>query len=445
VSKCRESSEITAYLQGEGTEEERGMLRRHFEQCEACARELAQFERAFGALGKIETVEPSPDFQSRVEQAFLKAHPKFAPKPKFRLVRAASIAAAVLILAAGAMVLLTMSAKSGKDEILATMPPTPIPEEDFQYRTFPKTALPSRIDASAWGEALAYDQRLMAAAQTAKPADKALSWLAARQEPDGSWQGSDAGETIELTGLALLALSHSEEHGLAIRKGVAFLRSRQRDSGAIGGGTPESHAIATLAMQEVAIRTKDPAAIRVASKGIDLIAQQNASGPWGRGVVAGWHYHVLRLAVASGDRALTGALVAGHEGLSQRKIKEEPNDADWAASIRAELWTDPKPDLKRWAADVSRLLVRSPIPGTEPANFSKNDLRLAYFGTALLAPLGGDAWTKWWGPLQAKLAKTQAADGSWPAEFQSGKGQVYTTALCALILQTRDRVPAYEE
>ena len=420
------------------------MLRRHFEQCEACARELAQFERAFGALGKIETVEPSPDFQSRVEQAFLKAHPKFAPKPKFRLVRAASIAAGVLILAAGAMVLLTMSAKSGKDEILATIPPTPIPEEDLQYRTFPKTALPSRIDASAWGEALAYDQRLIAAVMESRaPGDRALRWLASRQEPDGSWKGNDAGETIELTGLALLALSHSDEHRLAVRKGVAFLRSRQRDSGAIGGGTPESHAIATLAMLEVAIETKDPAAIRVASKGIDMIAQQNASGPWGRGIVAGWQYHVLRLAVASGDRALTETLVKGHGAILTNW--ESLGPADQAAAYRAQLWTEPKPEVKRWAGDLSKLLERSPIPGTEPANFSKNDLRLAYFGTALLAPLGGDSWTKWWGPLQAKLAKTQAGDGSWPAEFQSGKGQIYTTAFCALILQTRGRVPAYED
>ena len=64
--KCGQASEITAYLQGEGTEEERAMLRRHFEQCESCARELAQFERAFGALGKVETIEPSADFQNRV-------------------------------------------------------------------------------------------------------------------------------------------------------------------------------------------------------------------------------------------------------------------------------------------------------------------------------------------------------------------------------------------
>lgn len=416
------------------------MLRRHFDQCEACSKELAQFERAFGALGKIETVEPSPDFQDRVEQAFLRAHPKFAPKPKFRRMHAASIAAGFFIIAAGALLLLTFTGAPDKNDMLGHVAPAVTPEEDLQYRALPKTALPSKVDASAWGEALAYDHRMLGAAQATNPSDAALKWLAGRQEPDGSWKGNDAGETIELTGLSILALARSEDHGLALRKGVAFLRSRQRDSGAIGGGTPESHAIATLAMQEAAIRTKDPAAIRVASKGIDLIAQQNASGPWGKGVVAGWQYHVLRLAVASGDRALTQALVAGHV-IPDKKL----GPADLAAGLRALLWTEPKPDMKMWAAEAGWLLERSPIPGTEPATYSKNDLLLAYFGSSLLRPLGGDAWMKWWGPVQAKLAKAQSADGSWPAGFQAGKGQIYVTALCALILQTPDRIPSYED
>src|SRR5258707_987227 len=95
--KCEKASEITAYLQGEGSEAEREMLRRHFEECEACARELAQFERAFGAMSRLETIEPSAGFQGRVEAAFLRAHPELAARPRFRLLAVLSIAAGLLI------------------------------------------------------------------------------------------------------------------------------------------------------------------------------------------------------------------------------------------------------------------------------------------------------------------------------------------------------------
>jgi hypothetical protein len=445
--KCDKASEITAYLQGEGSEEERAMLRRHFDQCEACARELSQFERAFGAMGSIETIEPSPDFQNRVQEAFLRAHPRFnRAKPRFRLLTAASIAAGVLIVLAGTIAVLKSGGGPGDHGKMGHLAPAPVVDDDPQYRTLPKTDLPSKIDASAWGEALAYDHRLVGMFQGTDAWDSpAVGWLAAHQEPDGSWKGNDAGETVELTGLAVLALGRSEEYGLAVRKGVAFLRSRQRDSGSIGGGSPESHAIATLALQEVAIRTKDASTIRAASKGIALIAQQNHDGPWGQGAVAGWHYHVLRLAVASGDRALTETLVHGHEGLSRRDTWERLGAADRAAVLRAELWTNPTPDRARWASDAAWMLDRSPLPGTEPANYAKNDLRLAYFGSALLSELGGDAWTKWWSPLQAKLLKTQSPDGSWPEGLEAGKGQVYVTALATLILQTPRRVPPLDE
>ncbi|RPH35109.1 MAG: hypothetical protein EHM91_17635, partial [Planctomycetota bacterium] len=214
--KCTQASEITAYLQGEGTEEERAMLRRHYEECESCARELAQFERAFGALGKVETIEPSADFQNRVEQAFLKAHPNFAaPKPKFRLLRAVSIAAGFFIIAAGALLLLTWIGRTSNDDKLANVAPEPPPFDDPEYRALPKTNLPTKVDASAWGEALAYDQRLIEAVRRPMACDPSQNWLASRQEPDGSWKGNDAGETIELTALAVLALGPAVDHGLA--------------------------------------------------------------------------------------------------------------------------------------------------------------------------------------------------------------------------------------
>jgi len=128
-------------------------------------------------------------------------------------------------------------------------------------------------------------------------------------------------------------------------------------------------------------------------------------------------------------------LVRGHEALLSQKPAERPElAADWCAV----LWTTPVPEGSK---SVSWMLDRSPLPGTEPANYPKNDLWLAYFGSVLLRPAAADAWTKWWSPLQAKLLKTQAADGSWPEGFAAGKGQVYVTALATLILQVPQRVP----
>jgi hypothetical protein len=144
---------------------------------------------------------------------------------------------------------------------------------------------------------------------------------------------------------------------------------------------------------------------------------------------------VLRLAVASGDRALTPNLVRGYEVLS---TMNQPGPADECALF----WTTPIPDRSK---SFGWLLERSPLPGTEQANYPKNDLWLAYFGTVLLRPTGGDAWTKWWSPLQAKLLKTQQPDGSWPDGFVSGKGPVYVTALATLILEVPQRLPALPE
>ena len=419
---CVQASEITAYLQGEGSEEDRAMLRSHYEQCESCARELAASERAFGVLGSLRTIDPSSDFKRRVEDAFLKSHPRMQPRNRRFALKLWAAAAIVVAVVGGVLLLSTRT----PDTHLAHVESAPVREEDPEYQFIPKSTRPRTIDAAAWGEAAAVDRRLLEAARAPRSWDpevaKALAWLAAQQAADGSWKGGDAFETVELTGLAVLALNGTND--AATRKGIDFLLSRQRDSGAIGGGSPESHAIATLALQEAWIRTGDARLAKPVDVAVGVIAQQNQDGPWGRGPVAAWQYHVLRLASARGRRDLVPVLVRGFDA---------PGSG---------LWTDPAPDRESWEGRASGLLTRSPIPGTSPANFGKNDLRLAYFGTVLLRPLEGDAWTKWWSPLRTKLLKAQAADGSWPEGFEPGKGKVYATAFAALILQTPARIPA---
>lgn len=410
--KCVQAFEITAYLRGEVSEEERSMLRAHYEQCESCARELAAFERTAGALHRLPTIEPSSDFKRRTEEAFRRAH-----RPARSWGR---LAAAASILVGAAIAVYALRPVDVDTRLGSVVPPT-VREEDPEYVFIPKSTRPRTVDAAAWGEAAAIDRRIVDAITAPRAWDReistALTWLAARQEADGSWKGADAPETVELTGLAVLALNGTND--AAVAKGVGFLVSRQRDSGAVGGGSPESHAIATLALQEAALRTKNAAWSASAAKAVAVIAQQNHDGPWGRGPVAAWQYHVLRVASATGERSLVPVLLRGF-------------DAPGAG-----LWTDPAPDRAAWAERAAGLLSRSPLPGQ-----GKNDVRLAYFGTTLLRPLEGDAWTKWWSPLRAKLLKAQLPDGSWPAGFEPGKDQVYATAFAALILQSPSRLPA---
>jgi hypothetical protein len=82
---CDRSAEITAFLKGEVPEADREALRAHFEGCPLCGRELEKFDRVLKALGKLETVEPSPGFRWRVREAFLRAHPEFLEAPRRRM------------------------------------------------------------------------------------------------------------------------------------------------------------------------------------------------------------------------------------------------------------------------------------------------------------------------------------------------------------------------
>jgi hypothetical protein len=431
--KCEKSVEITAYLQGEGSDEDRAQLRRHFDGCESCARDVGQFERALGSLGKIETLEPSPGFGVRVQEAFLRRHPQFAPKPRFRLVTAIAIAAGLLLAVLGTVLVLHSGVDSEDHGKMGNIAPELIADEELGNTQVHRPKV--HHIGSDWSLASAYDARIRSSifspSVDARVA-RAARWLQGKQEKDGSWKGADEGDTVELTGLAMLVCEHGGGDRESLRRGLDFLKSRQRDSGAIGGGSPVSHAIATLAL----IHGGEPAS---AARGVELIVTQNQGKPWGDGEVAGWQFQVLRVAAACGNRSVTAALSNG------RLTRAKPGVTSHAAALRARLWADPSPDQKQWLEDAAWLLDTSPLLGTEPANFARNDLAFAYFGTQLLRPVGGDAWKKWWSPLQRKLEKTQEADGSWPVGFEPGRSKEYATALAALVLDTELRVPPLDE
>ncbi len=387
----------------------------------------------------------------------------------------------------------TPSRPSGAEPAIRTMPhPLRNPNEH-------------KIDTRQWRERIPKDRRLLAffeargsgpqqramreaygAQGTEKAVRAALDWLARRQESDGRWtgptlrseQGSSFSYSVGLTGLSLMAFlaeGHTGRDGdfaAVVRKGLDFLVSEQRVSGLIGpdqGNYAYNHAIAALALLEAAMMTRDETLATAAAAAVNFtVSAQNESGGWGYTArsadtdtsVAGWQILLLRLAKLGGNQGVITSLVQAHNRLllltdadgkvGYRIRLQYPNGylALTAVGMCSHQMSTHTPDPELLARQAGVLMERSPLLGTVPADFPMNDLYFAYFGTLAMHQYGGEAWTKWYSPLRDKLLKTQAADGSWPESFDRWwvhGGQVYTTALSVLTLQTPVRYPRLAE
>ena len=294
---CDKASEITAYLKGESAPEERETLRLHFESCPHCTRDLAKFDKLLKALGRMESIDPSPGFRWRVREAFIRAHPEFLEAPPrermsmweslqqtFSYVPAwaISVAAHVVLLAVVAILFLSPASPEEQERDLAVratpMKPAAAPRfadppSNFQPPRIVPKARPEKdparslIEANQWRERIPRDRRLarffegrgrdpqqtenreaFGGQDTGKAIRAGLEWLARAQQPDGRWGspsfGSDAGEWsyhVGVTGLSLLAFFGEGHHGRVgtefsstVRRGLDFLLAEQRASGLLG-------------------------------------------------------------------------------------------------------------------------------------------------------------------------------------------------------------------
>jgi HEAT repeat protein len=137
-----------------------------------------------------------------------------------------------------------------------------------------------------------------AAAVAAAPAElrarweKALAWLAAAQEPDGSWDGErwDGASRCDtgLTGLALLAFLSAGEtdssgtHAEVVRKTLRYLCDQQDDDGSIGPRISHSfiiqHGIAATAVAEAACVCRNGRALDCTKRAMRFISESRNPG-----------------------------------------------------------------------------------------------------------------------------------------------------------------------
>src|SRR5262249_13549494 len=139
--------------------------------------------------------------------------------------------------------------------------------------------------------------------ETKKSVAKGLAWLAAKQNPDGSWSDGRYLHNTAVTSFALLPfmsqghLPHQGQYGSEVCKGARFLMASaqnisvtDRETGKrlegaylVGtrGGNMYGHGMATLALAELWGQTGDDDIRPILKKATDLIINtQNPQGGW---------------------------------------------------------------------------------------------------------------------------------------------------------------------
>lgn len=304
--------------------------------------------------------------------------------------------------------------------------------------------------------------------------DDALSWLAAHQSQDGSWDTDGfhaqcgaigsvpcdgpgrAGQDVGVTGLALLAFlgkgdtPNEGEYRTQVGKAVRWLRSVQDpDTGLIGDASTHEylygHAIATLALCEAYYATESPLLKPTCQKAIYFIQRaRNPYGAWRYDVpptgmndtsVTGWMVFALKAAEDAGlevdqgsfDGALSWIdeatdLGSGRVGyneagsLSSRitgvndHFPPEKGEAMTAVGLLCRVFMGQDDPAKFPVLDRHAELLTRSLPAWDPDGFG-TDMYYWYYGTYAMFQLGGKRWKAWEAKLKPAVIESQRSDG----------------------------------
>ena len=307
---------------------------------------------------------------------------------------------------------------------------------------------------------------------TAVAVRRGLSWLAAHQSPDGSWDGdgftAHCGEIgtepcdgagsprhdVGLTALALLAFlgdGHTTvggSHREVVGRGFAWLTRRaDPDTGVVGQAVTKEHlydhALAALAFAELFALTRSPLVRPAAQRAIDACqAARNPYSAWRYELrpngendtsVTGWMVFALAAARDAGLRvdpaALDGALSwldevtdpetgrVGYEAkgsLSSRTranehYPREKGEAMTAVGLLCRIFLGQSPAEVPVMDRHAELLLRC-LPAWDPEGFGC-DMYYWYYGTYAMYQLGGARWRAWEKAMEPSMIRTQRREG----------------------------------
>jgi prenyltransferase beta subunit len=286
-----------------------------------------------------------------------------------------------------------------------------------------------------------------------KATAKALEWLAARQNSDGSWSEGRYPHNTAITAFALLAflsqghLPNQGTYGPEVAKGCRFLLASAREDGYLvgtRGGNMYCHAMATLALAELWGMTSDKDIKPVLTKAVNLIVgSQNFEG--------GWRYEPRP---TGADISVTIMQVmalraAKNSGLH---VKDETMRRAIAYIKRCynrqvggfSYMPGQPPGFARTAAGVCVLQLTGEYKATEIPNaltFMKQRANERYhfwyghyYASHAMHQVGGKEWQDWYNRICDTFLPMQGGDGSWSTRDRFEVGPVYQTSIAVIIL-----------
>ncbi len=297
---------------------------------------------------------------------------------------------------------------------------------------------------------------------TQQAIDRGLAYLAARQQPRGSF-GMETRyrrnvAVSSLAGMAFLSAGHTPgrgKYGVAVDQTIDFILSSAQPSGYIiqadsaGHGPMYGHGFATLFLSEVyGMSPRDDVRQTLKSAVQLIVNSQNREGGWRYdpdGKDADVSVTVCQIMAL---RAARNCGIGVPKATVDQCIDYVKKCQNADGGFRYQLNIRPTSEFARSAAGLVALYSAGVYEGAEldrgltylerhrPSGdllrFESHYFYGHYYAVQAMWHAGGDNWRKWYPSIRDELVSRQMPDGSWPDHMINTE---YGTAMACLVLQ----------